>query len=623
MLAALRVDSLAILSSLEVRFERGLNVLTGETGAGKSILIDALSLLLGGRADPGMIRTGREEAVVEGLFVGPGIAERARALGLPAEEDEILIRRTISRSGRGRVHVNGALATVSILGQLTGGLVDLSGQHEHVSLLRRERHLELLDAYAGLEELRAAYERRYRELGELLRERERLVAAGLDRARRRDWLAFQLAELDEVAPEPGEEERLEEERRRLAATERLRLAAAEAEQAIYTGEEAAFDRVAGALRRIEEARRLDERLEGPRQLLAAALAEIEEAARALGRYGREIAGDPARLAAVDERLEALRRIGRKHGGSAAAAIARRDEMRAELERLDAEEERADTLGEAIAAAEARLREAAAALSTRRRSAAERLAEVVAAELGRLGLSRASLSFAFAPAAGFALDGGTFGPRGAEEGEFLFCANPGEEPRPLVRCASGGELSRVLLALKRVLARVDPVGIWVFDEVDAGISGATGLVVGRMLREVARERQVLCITHLPQVAAFADFHFHVSKEVVDGRTFGRVELLDGREERMRALARILAGSDEMPAALAAAAELLDAVEAEGGPAGSAEAGGGGAATPGEVRADGSAETAGVPGPDGRQSKREGAPRRRTAAERLPRSPRRAA
>ncbi len=557
MLAALRIESLAIIQSLEVRFDRGLNVLTGETGAGKSILVDALGLLLGGRADPGIVRAGCDEAVVEGLFVGAGLRERAAAHGLPADGDELLVRRTVARSGRGRVHVNGALATNALLGSLTRGLVDLCGQHEHVSLLKRERHLELLDAYAGLDSARGAYEARYNELVRARRDRDRLASEALERARRRDWLEFQLRELDEAAAQPGEDSALGEERRLLASTERLREAAASAENVIYAGEGAAADQVALALRRLEEAARLDERLAPIVALLTAARAELDEAGRSLGRYAAGLAGDPARLAAVDERLEALRRIARKHGGTLEAAVARQAEMRGELDALGHEESRSETLDAEISRLERQVRAEAERLTAARRDAAGRFSCAVAEELQRLGLGSATLQVELAAPDGLDLDGITCGPRGAEEGEFSFCANPGEEPRPLVRAASGGELSRVLLALKRVLAGADPVGIWVFDEVDAGISGATGVVVGQMLKHIAAERQVLCVTHLPQVAAHADVHLHVSKEVVGDRTHGRVQLLEGDRERQRSLARMLSGSDDRPAALAAAAELLEA------------------------------------------------------------------
>ncbi|HEY0839869.1 MAG TPA: AAA family ATPase, partial [Vulgatibacter sp.] len=320
MLAALRIESLAIVDSLEVRFERGLNVLTGETGAGKSILVDALDLLLGGRADPGCVRAGCDEAVVEGLFVGPGLAERAAAVGLPADADEILVRRTVSRSGRGRVHVNGALATVSLLGALTRGLVDLSGQHEHVSLLRKERHLDLLDAFGGAQGARREYEEAYADLAAARAERARLQAEEAERARRRDYLAFQLAELDELAPEPEEDVRLADERRLLAGAEKLRSALDDAEGWLVSGDEALVDRLGAVVRRLEEAARIDPALEPLAGVASSARSELDELGRELRRRASSLAAEPERLVLVEERLEALRHLARKHGGSLEGAL---------------------------------------------------------------------------------------------------------------------------------------------------------------------------------------------------------------------------------------------------------------------------------------------------------------
>ncbi|HWV39420.1 MAG TPA: DNA repair protein RecN [Vulgatibacter sp.] len=563
MLAALRIESLAIVDTVEVRFDRGLNVLTGETGAGKSILIDALGLLLGGRADPGCIRAGRDEAAVEGLFVGEGLAERARALGLPAEGDELLVRRTLCRAGRGRVHVNGALATVSLLGALTRGLVDLSGQHEHVSLLRRERHLDLLDAFGGALEARAAYEEAWASLAEASAELDRLRAEEDERARRRDYLAFQLQELDEIAPEPGEDARLADERRVLAGAERIRGALAGAEELVASGEDALVDRLVAVERRIEEAARIDASLAPLAQVASTCRVELEELARELRHRLGALGGEPERLLEVDERLEALRRLTRKHGGTIDAALERAASMRAELEAIDRSGARVDELEAAIRERREVAIDRAKRLSALRRAAAVRLAGAACAELASLGLEKAVLRVELSPSPGegvVASEGVRLGRRGAEEAELVFCPNPGEEARPLARIASGGELSRVLLALKRALAHVDPVESYVFDEIDAGVGGATGLTVGRMLKEVARDRQVLCVTHLPQVAAFADVHLHVSKSIAGGRTRSRVERLDDLEGRTRSLARMLAGTDG-PAALAAAAELL--AETRGG------------------------------------------------------------
>ncbi len=557
MLAALRIESLAIIDSLEVRFERGLNVLTGETGAGKSILIDALDLLLGGRADPGVIRAGRDEASVEGLFVAAGLAERAAALGLPGSGDEILIRRTVPRSGRGRVHINGALATVSLLSSLTRGLVDLSGQHEHVSLLRREKHLDLLDDFGGLCVPRGLYAGKFAALSASSAEARRLLDEEAERARRRDYLSFQIREIDEVAPEPGEDDRLTEERKILAGAERLRAAAEEAEAQLVSGDAALIDRLGAVLRRIEEASRIDPALGPVAETLTGCHAELDDAGRILQHYAAALDHEPDRLAFVDDRLEALRHLSRKHGGSLGSVLERADEMRREMDALDQREGRSSELAAELAHRGAEVAALASALSEARARAAARLAKAVAPELAKLGWERATLEVGLRPTEGegsLVVEGRRLCRRGAEEAEFLFCANPGEEARPLARTASGGELSRVLLALKRALAHVDPVESYVFDEIDAGIGGATGLTVGQMLRDVARDRQVLCVTHLPQVAAFADVHLHVSKEVREGRTHSRVERLKSPGSRRESLARMLSGGDG-PAALAAADELL--------------------------------------------------------------------
>ncbi len=564
MLVELRVEAFAIIDALEVRFGEGLNVLTGETGAGKSILVDAIELLLGGRADPAVIRAGCAEAVVEGLFRGPGLGERARALGLPAEDDELLVRRTVPREGRGRVAVNGGLCTVAMLGQLARGLVDLSGQHEHLSLLAPARHLPLLDAAAGLGAEVASYQAAFATLLALDRERRALLAREAERARQEEFLAFQLEELDALAASPGEDDALAEERRVLAGAERLRAAADAVEAQVYSGEAAVLDALASAIRRLDDAAAIDGRLAPIRQHLEAARAEAEEAGRGLSRYLATLAADPERLSAVEDRLEALRAVSRKHGGTLAEALARRDAMREELAALSRSAERRGELDRALEAAGADARGKAAALTKKRAAAAQRLGKAVSAELGRLGMAGARLEVVLGAPSGELLEvagGGPLGSQGGESAEFRLAANVGEAPRPLGKVASGGELSRALLALKRVLAAADPVATYVFDEVDAGIGGSTALVVGRMLRDVARERQVLCVTHLPQVAACADVHLGVEKVVVRGRTVARVVEL-GDDERVAALARMLSGDPSAKAARAAAAELVAAARGAG-------------------------------------------------------------
>ncbi len=574
MLTTLRISGFAIVDAVEVRFGPGLNVLTGETGAGKSILVNALHLVLGGRMSAEVLRDGAEEAVVEALFELPArhpVLARLAAAGLldggdavpDGEVRELLVRRVAARGGRGRALVNGALCTLGMLEQALRGAVDISGQHEHVSLLDPATHLELLDAHAGLDAETpdgAAPLLRYRAahatLAALVREREALSADEGERARRADYLAFQLAELDRVDPQPGELEALDEERRVLASAEKLREAARAAEAVAYGEEGSASERVAQAARALVDAAALDRRLEPILALLRSAAVELEEAGRELGRYADAVGGDPERLSAVEDRLESLRALARKHG-SLDAAVARWAEMRDELSRLRGGGER---LGQIDAEIAGRGREAAALareLSRARAEAAREFAAGVRGELDALAMGRCRLEVALLPPeAGVPVGGAVLGPSGAERAEILIAPNPGEPPRPLAKIASGGELSRILLAVKRTLSRKDPVATYVFDEVDAGIGGAVAEAMGRVLSEVSRGRQVICVTHLPQVAAFADRHLRVEKRVSAGRTRAAVEVLDAADDRRREVARMIAGATITDSALGHAAALID-------------------------------------------------------------------
>jgi DNA repair protein RecN (Recombination protein N) len=573
MLTTLRISGLAVVDAVEVRFGPGLNVLTGETGAGKSILVNALHLVLGGRMTAEVLRDGADEAVVEALFEVPGthpVFGRLDAAGVappPAASGnaELLVRRVATRGGRGRAFVNGALCTVSMLETALKGVVDISGQHEHVSLLDPAAHLELLDAYARLDgpstessaEPLLRYRAAHAALAALVREREVLAADEGERARRSDYLAFQLRELDAADPKAGELERLEDERRVLASAEKLREAARAAEALAYGEEGSASERVGQAARALAEAALLDRRLEAPLALLRSAAVELEEAGRELGRYADAVGGDPERLAEVEDRLELLRALARKHG-SLDAAVKRRAEIREELARLSGGGER---LGELAAAIEARGREAARladALTRARAEAARGLAEAVRRELAGLAMGRCGIEVALLPPeSGIDVAGRRLGPGGAERAEILIAPNPGEPPRPLARIASGGELSRLLLAVKRTLAERDPVATYVFDEVDAGIGGAVAEAMGRVLSEVSRGRQVICVTHLPQVAAFADRHHRVEKKVSGGRTHTSVALLEGDAERQHEVARMMAGLTVTASALEHAAALMAA------------------------------------------------------------------
>ncbi len=620
MLTTLRISGFAIVDQVEVGFGPGLNVLTGETGAGKSILLEALHLVLGGRMSADVLREGVSEAVVEALFELPPdhpVAARLAAGGvpMPAGSTEVLVRRTASRTGRGRAFVNGVLCTVSMLEASLRGLVDVTGQHEHVALLDEATHLALLDAHAAggqtpalpggqsagspggralalptrqtaalLEAeapapperqtsdsypgranagtILARYRSAYAVLAAAVRERDALLLAREERARRADYLAYQLRELEAAEPRPGEDAELERERQVLASAEKLREAARTAEALVYGDEGSAAEHLGRAARALGEAAALDARLEPTLSLLRSALAEAQEAGRALAAYCDASGGDPdrlrERLQEIDERLELLRALARKHGGSLEAALARAEVMRADLASVESSAERLECLEAEIAEAGRQAVGLARALSRVRAEAARAFACDVRRELEALAMGRCQVDVAFLPPENALLHAGmALGADGAERAQILLAPNPGEPARPLARIASGGELSRVLLAVKRGLARTDPVGTYVFDEVDSGIGGGVAEAVGRLLSEVSRERQVICVTHLPQVAAFADRHLRVSKRVQAKRTSASVVALESNDERKAEVARMLAGFTLTDSALEHAGALIAA------------------------------------------------------------------
>jgi len=573
MLTTLRISGFAIVDQVEVRFGPGLNVLTGETGAGKSILVNALHLVLGGRMSADVLREGADEAVVEAILELPPthpVFARLEAAGVPRPEPrpgepaELLVRRVAQRGGRGRAFVNGALCPVGVLEAAMKGVVDVSGQHEHVSLLDPATHLAVLDAFAGLDSAPdgggdsplARYRASWSALAALVRDRDALAQDEGERARRADYLAFQLRELAAVDPKAGEDEALEAERRVLASAEKLREAARAAEALVYAEDGSASERLGEAVRTLGDAAGVDRRLEAPLGLLRSAAIEVEEAGRELSRYADAVGGDPDRLRAVEERVEALRAVARKHGGTLAAAVARRADMADELSRVSGGGERLAELAGQIEARGSEARNLAAALTRARSRGARAFCEAVRRELDGLAMGRCRLEVALPPAdVGVPVGDGTLGPGGAEGAEILIAPNPGEPPRPLARIASGGELSRVLLAVKRALARRDPVDTYVFDEVDAGIGGAVAEAMGRVLSGVAQGRQVLCVTHLPQVAAFADRHHRVEKRLAAGRTHAVVTPLESEDERQREVARMVAGETVTASALEHARALI--------------------------------------------------------------------
>ena len=538
MLRHLRVTNFAILSDVSIDLGPGLNVLTGETGAGKSLIVDAVNLLRGGRASADIPRAGTDEAVVEASFeVPPDLRQRVLArlgeAGLPAwdqhdEEGVVVVRRLIHRGGRSRVYVNGALTTAGRLAEIGELLVDLSGQHQHQGLVDAQRHREILDEVAERPEVVAAMEAAWRELEAIDAERAAASEGGAERA---DFLRFQLEEIDGAGLRAGEDAELGRERTRLASLERLESGARAARELLYDGDDSAVERLDAAGRELDRLVPLDDRLGDAARAVGEARVLVEDAAARVRAYADRLEGEPGRLEEIDDRLALIGRLKRKHGGEVADVLARAAALRRELEAIEGAEDRRAEL-DAVRERAARAAAARAAELTRvRREAAAKLAREVGAALAELGMGAATLAVAVEPR--------EIGPSGADRVELMLCANRGEEPKALSKVASGGELSRIMLALKLVLRRADPVATYVFDEVDAGIGGGTAELVGQKIRAVAAHRQVLCVTHLPQIAALADRHFRVSKAEAEGRTETAVVALSAAARRDE-LARMLGG-----------------------------------------------------------------------------------
>jgi DNA repair protein RecN (Recombination protein N) len=546
-LLGLRIQNFTVVDEVEVDFGPGLTVLTGETGAGKSILVDALGLLLGGRADAGAVRAGQEEAVVEAVFQKTdSLKERLLALGLPDTGEELSVRRVVGRAGRGRVHVNGALAGVGVLGQLFQGLLEIAGQHAHVALFQPAFQRSLLDKVGKVPGARETYRAAYLALEAVDAELAALGESAQGEARL-DFVRFQLEEVERLAPQKDEDVALEEERRRLASVERLRTAVQEAQS--HLTEEGGATASAGRARTlVEEALRHDTQLGPAVSALKAATAELDEAAEQLRGYLSGLEADPERLAQVEERLDALRRMARKHGTDVPGLLVRALSLKAEAEALSGRSEVLEALRTRRGVLEASAWESARALRTERERAAAALGRNVRTVLGELALKGAR--FRVEVAASDAL-----GPEGADDVEFLFSANPGEPERALQKVASGGEASRLLLGLRRVFLERDACQTVVLDEADAGVGGAVADAVGRLVREVAKGRQVLCVTHLPQVAAHADTHLVVQKVLARGRVASAVTALAPGAPRVAELARMLSGVKVSAAAVQAAEALL--------------------------------------------------------------------
>jgi len=565
MLRELTIRNLAVLEEAKVTFAAGLNVLTGETGAGKSIVIDALLLVRGARVQADLIRTGAETASVEAVFevppTGPVAAVLDEAGHAPAD-GQLVIKRELSRSGRHRVFVNDSAATAGLLERLGDVLVEIHGQHEHQRLMEPARQLDLLDRFADCEEARLRLGERWRRWDTARSELARIRDEAREGARKEELYRWELSEIDAAQLRDGEEDELRGERRRLQNAERIYAGLQEVMDLLQEDAQAAGARLGRAVSLLRELSRFDPDVGAPIEALEGAQAYVEDAvARARALRDRAVM-DPDRLRLVDERLDAISGIKRKYGETAAAVSAYREEIARALDRI----ERHDAIVEETQAEVARAGEAAShqgrELSETRAEAAPRLERLIQRELRTLGMDHARFRVALRRETAGAEDlasgpeGWRLGVRGAESAEFLLSANPGEELKPLAKVVSGGELSRTMLAIKTILAASEDVPSMVFDEVDAGIGGRVADAVGHKLRQTAAGRQVLCVTHLAPIAAYAEHHLLVDKRVAKGATKTTVTALDAGGQ-VEEIARMLGGERITDASRRHARELLKA------------------------------------------------------------------
>lgn len=560
MLTELRIANFGVIEQLALQFDKGFTVFTGETGAGKSLLIDAVTLLVGGRASGEHIRADAEEADLEASFLlspdHPVLATlEAKGFARPGEP-EIIVRRVLSRTGRHRTFLNGNLCPVHLLEQLGGALVDIHGQHDQQSLLSAPVQLEALDAFGRLQSLRREYGKVYEEWRGQAAAIDQLKQETAKRREREELLRFQLQELSEAELQLGEDQELERERPRLAHGRQLRELSDQVYELLYAGDSGILTTLSQGEKVVARLESIDAGTASWSQILSDCAVQLRELADQVRRYRDAVEDNPERLVEIEQRLDRLHRLSKKYGGSLDSALAQREALREQVSRLEGADAELATLEHEQKTRVETLRKLSDRLSRKRNEAAGRLSGQVSRELTALRMDRTRFSVSVAPAP----SDGAFGPTGNDNVEFLFCANPGEPLKPLARVASGGELSRVMLALKTILANGDQVPVLIFDEVDSGVGGAVAEVMGKRLRALARYHQVLSVTHLPQVCAQAHTHFLVEKEVRQKRTVTQVRRLD-RDGRENEVARMLAGVTVTKNARAAAADMIGSAREE--------------------------------------------------------------
>ena len=553
MLSQLYIENIAVIRQATIDFQKGFHVFTGETGAGKTILISAINAVLGGRTFKEIIRTGESRARVSALFTGipASLAEKIGELGYPLEDGQLLVQREIDLTGKGQCRLDGRPATAAMLREVCSLLIDIHGQHDNQELLSAEKHLGFLDSFGAYRKELEDYAKAYAQRMACADRLEKLQMDESYKLQRMDILQFQLKEIGDAKLTDGEEEQLTEQQKRIKNAERI----TESLGTIYTLLNGDGEELRGVLEALEEistelhtaAKYLPDFTQYGDKLNDAYYM-LEELGSTARDTLEEADFDPRQLDTIESRLDTIYRLKKKYGGSIAEILAYYDKISEEYNTLELSDEMVEKLRGELERAEQDLRQAAKALTARRMEAAGEFVKRVEAELAYLDMGGVRFSISRKEKA--------FGPNGADEMEFLICTNAGEEARPLAKIASGGELARIMLAIKNVLAEKDDIGTIIFDEVDTGVSGRAAQKIGQKLAEVARHRQVICVTHLAPVAACAAHHYRIYKTVEEGRTFTRVEEL-GHEDRVRELARIMVGDHITESALQSAGEMLAA------------------------------------------------------------------
>jgi len=554
MLQELRIRNFAIIEALDLTFSKGLNILTGETGAGKSIILNAVHLLLGDKATDELVRSSEEEANVEALFDISGnleikerIEEKAPHLQGAGEEDSLLIRRVISRSGRGKVIINGNLATLGVLSEVGEGLLSIYGQHQHQSLQRVETHIDILDEFGGLLGLREEFQKQYQEFVSLSEEVEKIRAEKERRAKERELMAFQSKEIEASGIQIGEEESLKEDRILLTHAKKLMDFSHVSEETLYSEEGSTIEKIQRILNQGREMVAIDPSLSHLLKALESTLIQLEEIALALRDYSRRVEINPMRLEEIENRLEEIDRLKRKYGSTVEKILSFKHKIDEAMKSFTSDEERLSQLEGRLEPLRQIVNNLGKKLSGERKRVALELKKSVEKELSSLGMKKTIFEIRMDPL--------PLSLKGVDRVEFLISPNLGEEVKPLAKIASGGELSRIMLAMKRILAEVGGRQVLIFDEVDSGIGGAIAEVVGRKMRELSRHHQVICVTHLPQIACFADQHCSVKKEVRAGRTMTRVDRLE-KEMIVDEIARMLGGVKVTEKTRAHAKEMIE-------------------------------------------------------------------